>query len=304
MRRDPRRTTLRMPLIAAAIAAGALAFAATSSPVTAPTNEPDARPRVWLRMEEVGGFAPLHSSLLRVPAFTLYRDGRAIFQEDIGDTASGAIPPLRQATLDPGLAMALVERALDEGGLRDARTDYAVDGVADAITTVFTVDADGAGKSVSVYGLGFSDEGPDRDALGRFLRLAKSLTAPDRWLPRDAEVTDYEPLLYRGVFIEDDPEGPGLLPWPWEDLTPADLIPNEDAAAISQADLTAGQAARVAEVPNGGAFDIAIAAPDGGAAWRLGLRPLLPDESPLEPAGAGATATATPAGNDEYDGGS
>jgi hypothetical protein len=292
-----------MPLIAAAIAAGALAFAATSSPAPGPTNEPDARQQVWLRMEEVGGFAPFHASLLRVPAFTLYRDGRAIFQADIGARASGEIPPLLQATLGPRQAMTLVERALDEGGLRDARTDYAVDGVADATTTVFTVDADGAGKSVSVYGLGFSDEGPDRDALGRFLRLAKSLTDPDRWLPRDAEVTDYEPLLYRGVFIEDDPAGPDLLPWPWEDLTPADLIRNEDATAISQADLTAEQAARVAEVPNGGAFDIAIAAPDGAAAWRLGLRPLLPDERPLAPAAAGSTATPTPAGNDEYEGG-
>jgi hypothetical protein len=116
-------------------------------------------------------------------------------------------------------------------------------------------------------------------------------------------VTDYEPLLYRGVFIEDDPAGPDLLPWPWEDLTPADLIRNEDATAISQADLTAEQAARVAEVPNGGAFDIAIAAPDGAAAWRLGLRPLLPDERPLAPAAAGSTATPTPAGNDEYEGG-
>ena len=88
-----------MPLIAAAIAAGALAFAATSSPAPGPTNEPDARQQVWLRMEEVGGFAPFHASLLRVPAFTLYRDGRAIFQADIGARASGEIPPLLQATL-------------------------------------------------------------------------------------------------------------------------------------------------------------------------------------------------------------
>jgi hypothetical protein len=55
----------------------------------------------------------------------------------------------------------------------------------------------------------------------------------------------------------------------------------------------------VADVPNGGAFDIAIAAPDGMAAWRLALRPMLPDEVALE--SVSAVPTAAPAADDEDD---
>jgi hypothetical protein len=105
-------------------------------------------------------------------------------------------------------------------------------------------------------------------------------------------VTDFVPPLYRGIFTEDDPEGPDLVPWPWEDLTPADLQPVEDATAISQADLTPEQVALVTEVPNGGAFGIPVAAPDGESAWRLAVRPILPEERLLA---ATPTASATPA---------
>jgi hypothetical protein len=294
-----------VPLSVAAIAAGALAIGAMPSPLPEASTDPDARPAVLLRMEEVGGFAPFQASLLEVPAFTLFEDGRVIFSPDDGDAADGALPPLQQATLDSGQASTLVERALDEGGLREACADYAVEGVADATTTVFTVAADGVAKTVSVYGLGFSEEGPDREALATFLDLAELLTDPGAWLPDRAEVNAYEPPFYRGVFTEDDPDGPGLLPWPWDDLTPADLIPHPDASAISQADLTTDQVARVAEVPNGGAFDIAIASPDGMAAWRLALRPMLPDEVALEPTAPLETSTpgTGPATEDEDDSG-
>jgi hypothetical protein len=274
---------------------------ASSSPLPEAAADPDARPAVWLRMEEVGGFAPFQASLLRVPAFTLLGDGRVIFQALVDPAGDGTFPPLQQVTLDPDQANALVDRALDEFGLRDARADYAADGVADATTTVFTVDDDGVSKTVSVYGLGFSDEGPDREALAVFLELAELLAGPDAWLPEGADVTTFAPLLYRGVFTEDDPLGPDLIPWPWEDLTPADLTPHAEATSISQADLTPEQVGRLADVPSGGAFDIAISAPDGTAAWRLALRPLLPDEAALLPAQPASTPTATtPADEGDY----
>ena len=281
-------------------AAGLLSLGAAASPSVMPG--PVDGGSIALRMEEVGGFAPFHALLARVPPFTLYDDGRVIFQPDVG-AGDGAVPPLQQTALDEEQTAALITLALDEAGLRDAGAEYAVEGVADATTTVFTVNADGIDKTVSVYGLGFGDEGPDREAIRRFETLAASLADPDAWLPDGAAVTDFEPLVYRGVFTEDDPEGPELVPWPWDDLTPADLQPVEDATAISQADLTPEQVALVTEVPNGGAFGIAIASPDGQAAWRLSIRPLLPDDA--SPAAA-PTASATPAplpaaSEDEYD---
>ena len=159
-------------------------MAATPSPHPVPTTAPDAQPVVRLRMAEVGGFAPFQASLLGVPAFTLYEDGRAIFQAPDAGTTAGTIPPLQQVSLDPAHATTLVDRALDEGGLREARADYAVDGVADATTTVFTVDADGIDKTVSVYGLGFSEEGPDREALRAIPRAGRAALRPRRVGPR------------------------------------------------------------------------------------------------------------------------
>ena len=73
------------------------------------------------------------------------------------------------------------------------------------------------------------------------------------------------------------------MPWPWTDLSPADLQPLEDAVAYSQVDLRPDQVAVVADMPDGSASGIAIASPDGQAAWRLSVRPLLPDEAPLPP---------------------
>ena len=70
------------------------------------------------------------------------------------------------------------------------------------------------------------------------------------------------------------------MPWPWSDLSPVDLQPLHDAPAISQADLTPEQVALVTDVPSGGAFDIAVAAPDGQAAWRTGPAPDAPRRSP------------------------
>jgi hypothetical protein len=256
-------------------------------------------------MEVVGGFAPFHASLTNVPLFTLYEDGLVIFKPS-GPAAEGrALPALRQVVLPAGASEDLTRQALDRYGLREAHGEYAVDGVADATTTVFTVDADGVDKTVSAYGLGFGDEGRDRRMLRRLERLAELLADPRSWLPTDAAVADHTPARYRGIFVEDDPEGPDLVPWPWTDLLPTDLQPLGDAVAFSHADLTPDQVALVTDVPNGGAVGIAIASPDGQAAWRLSLRPLLPDEATLPAADPGAApapppTAAPPATDDDY----
>jgi hypothetical protein len=210
----------------------------------------------------------------------------------------GPVEPLLQSHLSPAVADALITRALERFGLRKARDEYAVDGVADATTTVFTVHADGVDKTVSVYGLGVGD-GPQRRALRRFERLGARLTDPRTWLPAGVSVTEYQPELYRGVFAEDDPEGTGVMPWPWTDLSPADLQPVADAVAYSQVDLRPDQVALVTDMLDESATATAIASPDGQAAWRFSVRPLLPDEARL-PAAAPASpapirsATASP----------
>jgi hypothetical protein len=254
-------------------------------------------------MDVVGGFAPFPWSMTNVPPFTLYADGRVIFQSPQPSSGRSSAP-LRQALLDRQAADELVRKALDQYGLRVAREEYAVDAVADATTTVFTVAAHGVDKTVSVYGLGFGEEGPDRQTLRRLARLSAHLLDPSRWAPAHTSIDEYEPERYRGIFVEDDPEGPDLTAWPWSDLTPSDLQPLGDAVAFSQADLTPEQVALLAQVPNGGAYGIAIASPDGQAAWRLSIRPLLPDEdllpAPAPSPSAGPAAPIAPHPDDQY----
>lgn len=280
-------------VIATAILAGVLALGASPSPSASPAVPPPATeaPTVALRMEVLGGFAPLQAKLTRVPPFTLYSDGRVLFRSP-ASRGDGPVEPLLQTDLPPAVADALITRALERYGLRDAREEYAIDGVADATTTVFTVQADGVDKTVSVYGLGFGD-GQQRPAMRRFERLAARLTDPRTWLSANVTVSEYQPELYRGVFTEDDPEGTGLMPWPWTDLSPADLQPLEDAVAYSQVDLRPDQVTDVADILDGSASAVAIASPDGQAAWRLSVRPLLPDEAPL-PAAAPASPAPSP----------
>ena len=251
-------------------------------------------PLVVLRMETVGGFAPLQSLLLRVPTFTLYADGTAIYRPapDAHEEDPGSAP-LAMTTLSPEQGSELLELALDDGGLRTAREDYQAGGVADATTTVFTVRVGEVDKTVSAYALGLDVRGPDRAAYRRFLRLAELLADFDAWLPADAEVSVFEPSAYRGVFVDDDPELPDAVPWPWTDLAPTDLLPLPDAPAVLQADLTPAQVALVSDVPTGGASGLTLKAPDGSAAWRLSIRPLLPDE-PLLLDVAPGTADAGP----------
>jgi hypothetical protein len=279
-------------VIATAILAGVFGLGASPSPSAPPATRPaTCAPTVALRMDVTGGFAPFPLDLTTVPPFTLYADGRVLFRS-LADRGDDSLRPLLEADLRPAVADALTTRALERFGLRDAREEYVVKGVADATTTIFTVHADGVDKTVSIYGLGFGD-GPRRRSLRGFERLAARLSDPRTWLPADVSVSEYEPALYRGIFTEDDPEGTEVMPWPWTDLSPADLQPVGDAVAYSQVDLRPEQVAVVADQAGGSASGIAISSPDGLAAWRLSVRPLLPDEVPL-PAAAPASPAPSP----------
>ncbi|MFV2062383.1 MAG: hypothetical protein ACC726_02575, partial [Chloroflexota bacterium] len=229
-------------------------------------------------METVGGFVPFVTHLLRVPTFTLYADGLAVYRPAPRPGADIRIgTPLLQTHLGDDRIKELMKLALVTAGLADAREQYLVRGVRDAGTTVFSVKAGAVDKQVSVYALGHSEQGPDRAAYRDFEQLASVLTNFDAWLADDAEVVAYQPESYLGVFAEEDPERPALVPWPWDDLSPDDLEPLAEAPFFSTAALTPAQVELVTSVPSGGAADIGMLAADGDA-YRLTIRPLLPDE--------------------------
>jgi hypothetical protein len=234
---------------------------------------------VVLRMEITGGFVPFEAHLLRVPTFTLYSDGLAIYRpapDPMDD--SGYRDPLRQVTLSQDQVDELLDYALNTAGLADARDHYDNEMVADASTVVFTVNTADVQTQVSVYALGLN-EGPDVQARMAFEDLGGILADFDSWLPDDADVAEYMPPTYLGVFAEEDPESADLAPWPWDDLDPAQLEPVTEAPFFSTAPLAPEQVGLVTNVPSGGVADIYVSAPDG-AAYRLMTRPLLPDEVP------------------------
>ena len=158
--------------------------------------------------------------------------------------------------------------------------------VADAHTTVFTLDAAGLSRTISAYalGMGVGPDGPDADAYKRFEQVALLLSTFENAASEGQVLTAdvYQPSRYRAVLSETGPDQPGVVDWPWEDVGLDDFQPWPDDPSVRLAGLTPDQVARVvATVPTGGSYGIPLRAPDG-MTYDLMLRPLMPDET-VEP---------------------
>ena len=218
---------------------------------------------------------------VELPAFTLYADGTVIYRGRNADPlAAGpgaALPPLRMAKMDQEQIDALVRFALGPGRLAGARARYENMTVADAPTTVFSIDAGGVTKSVSVYALGINDEqSRDREDLAGFAELARTLGDFGAQVER-GNATDagtYEPERYRAVLFEGAQSQGNEQDWPWDDVSLGDFrAPDGQRATV----LTADQAKKLHPTPQGGLFSASVTGPDGKP-YVIALRPLLPDE--------------------------
>ncbi len=255
-----------------------------------------------VRMSSAGGFVPREFVLSSVPAFTLLGDGRVI--------VAGPQP-----AIFPGPALPnLMERRLTEDGIQavlrlladtqlfgdDAEFNGASNFVADAATTVFTVNAGGTTVNVSIYGLGTlppegQGGGPEMPAVERvaherLAQVANRLTALDLWLPAEAWVDDeyrgYIPDAVR-LYVRDadgDPPDPsGIQPqereWPL-DAPLADFgdEPTADAPDFRCGVVTGDHADRLLEVL-ADANQLTRWSSDG-TLYALIVRPLLLDEPP------------------------
>jgi hypothetical protein len=248
---------------------------------------------VVLRLDSCCGFTAVETALTETPLFTLYGDNSAVFRPQPAD---GMYPgpgqpmtPLVRAVLSPEQVDALLTYALGPGGLAAAPEELLQPMVADAPTTVFTVNAGGIVKQVSAQALGF--EGPDLPDAAVRAQLAALQDLLDSFEQQVAagnvqSAAPYEPARYRGMLTQvwegaTDP----VVAWPWQDLAPADFVGPADGVA-RYAELTPEQVAAVTPVPSGGITNIRLAAPDGTEAY-LSVRPLLPDE-PVLPEGVTA----------------
>ena len=220
----------------------------------------------------------------QAPIFTLYGDGTVIFRNPAqeGPPAIGNVfryGTFRTARLSEEQIQAALEMAVGEGQLGIAKPTYTDDHVADASTAVFTVNAGGLQKTVSVYALGI--DVPDMaDALPRaaFKKLAERLGDFDKGGTITTQA--YAPERYRGILMDGGPGDPDARPWPWTDVKPSDFALPADPNAIGfpVRTLTPAQVASLGIAdPEGGFQGMTLIAPDG-TFYSFSLRPLLPDD--------------------------
>ena len=302
----PRRKALFLVLLALV-----LTFAACSSaggaasppaspagsiePSTAPSTSPDANAidhptgatDIILRYDEGGGFVMASYAATMVPPFTLYGDGTIVFRDPTIELppmqgSVGRFNPLRTARLSEEQIQDVLQLALGEGGLAVARPEYRNDMIADAGTAIFTVQAGGLTKTVSVYALGLDPamEGvQDGQARAGFAKLAQALTSIEKGGAIAA--TEYAPPAYRGILMENPGiVDPGMVAWPWDDLAPADFVIDADPNGLQFPHRTMTSAeidALGIDGYEGGLQNVTLKGPDG-MTYTLSLRPLLPDE--------------------------
>lgn len=258
---------------------------ATPTPGEGDIDHPTGSTDVILRMETGGGFVPIGFFATQLPEFTLYGDGTLIIRPledpDFPGGWDAALPRLLHARLDEESIQQLLLFALTTGRLATARDNYHDDGIADAPTTTFTLNAGGMSREVSIYALSeVFEPGPDAADRAGFHQLAELLRSfEQRARAGDLGDVDYhEPSHYRLTLLETFGEPVGQpIAWPWDDLAVTDFV-REGEFDRPAAIVTAEQAAALVEVPSGGHPGIAVS--HGGDVWLVAVRPLLPDEEP------------------------
>lgn len=245
-----------------------------------------------LRFEEGGGFVMPTFALVQVPYFTLYGDGTVIYRpasEPFPEQKPGQpvrFPPLRVARMTDAQVQALLRDALGDGGLGVAKPRYENLQVADAPTAVFTLNADGREKTVSVYALGIGSDPanprPDDAILAAMSAFAERLRDFDREVAKGnaADTGLYRPERFRASLLEGGfVDGP-TRPWPWPAFGPEAFVAADDAGGFGFPSKTLdGLELSLLDVedPEGGLSGIGLLGPNG-TTYVLGLRPLLPDE--------------------------
>ncbi len=232
-------------------------------------------------MEQSGGFVPQEYNATRLPAFTLYGDGTVLYAPPAPAFDPGAArEPLGVAKLTEDQVQLLLSFALERARLLDARAHYPNPLVADAPSTVFTVNAAGVEKQVTIDALEegeptTTEDVAERRGFGELMtRLGRFSQAVEA-----GEVEDggpYEPEAYAGVLIEAPGMEGEMRDWPWPQLAPDDFTSAEEFG-FRTARLTPEQAAEVVDDPRGGVMGVGVTGPDR-APYTINIRPLLPEE--------------------------
>lgn len=255
---------------------------------------------VVVQVEWTGGFVPYEYLFTSLPIFTLLGDGRVIVQGPVPAIYPGpALPNLQVRRLTEEGIQAVLFRLTETGLFDENHTfDAAAAFVADANTTVFTVNANGETVVVDVYALGtFTDpesmpsgvSADELDAHGRLTTLQDDLGYLEGWVEADdwadASWSSYQAEALRLLLANVDNEPPnadGLDsdPLPWPGTTAPDAIGAASTVQEFRCGVVSGDEAATWTEALAAANQLTRWSFDGHL-YRVTPRPLLPSE-PLD----------------------
>jgi hypothetical protein len=278
---------LAIALVACADASGS--GGTSQSPSAGAIAYPTGSDQVVLRIAYEGGFVPIDYTLSSMPTVSLYGDGTLITPgAQIDIYPSPALPAIQQQHITEAGMQAILQAALDAGLDADRdMTDLGSVGIADASTTVFTLDANGQQHTVRVYALGELGERPSgmsqeefhaREQLQAFVTGSGRL---DNWLPDGAiaDATLYEAPSAR-LYVSDYQGDPELhqqpVPWPLSEPLAGAGVGAEPGGYRCLA--VAGTDWTDILMPAAQAANQLTPWVSDGQRWAILFRPLLPDE--------------------------
>lgn len=281
---------LTLLLLAVALIGGLLlswgdASGEESDRIKHPTGSDDVIVRIELR----GGFTMPVVSATRIPTFTLYGDGCYIIEGPmIAIYPAPALPNLQQGCLtDEGVQQVL--RDARDAGLLDGDVSDTIDIIADATTTVFTVNADGKTFVTRVYAFEEADPSvltPEQIARRSKLRAFQQAlpihgnAVNDDLVAQPEQAFDFERLqliVTPGAPFASDGIGQNSVEWPLaEGLSEfgaaADFVPGSSCGVVEGANLDLLKAA----LQNANTETVWMSE---GAELTVVALPLLPDQT-------------------------
>ena len=261
---------IALTLVVAACGSDEADTGSTTTSTTLPPTDPSER---ILEVRFEGGFAPVEFLFSQVPRFTLYGDGRLVFEGDTAAIFPGPLLPNLQV-VDIGVdGLSEVLAAVQASGLPDVieviNTD-AANFVADAPNTIITYTDEAGDHVYSAYALGITNDDPQLNSLQRIVDVLDSLSVES---PSAGEYpVDRLQVIVGEAFGGGDVEAT-VEPWPLA------LAPGDVPDFVVDLKCTVVEGDEVTSVlPVFQAANQATFFEDAGTEYRLTVRPLLAGE--------------------------
>lgn len=282
-----RQLTRPVALVAiAGLAAASVGTVVAAAPSPSPT--PDS-PRVVFRVDWEGGFVMPGTELGRLPVVVVYEDGRVVVQgPQVEIWPAPMLPNLQVRTLTPQGLARLEALAKARGLLKDAHYDYPL--IADATTTVLTIQLDGATYRVSAYALGEAgtdDVTVDGGVLDEAARLGRAdlrafidaLTGiPDGDFADEWATLEPEALKIIATQVNELPDEAGNpVAWPIGVIDDAGVVVGDASLGMRCIEVSGDDLDALLPVLH--EANALTPFTSGGATFSLIVRPLLPGEA-------------------------